>query len=452
MARALIAGAPPLAVRAHRQVIDRETGKWRTAKKHEGRASTDRFRAQASVRLFSGEVVKADATAKTASAAEARLKAKLNALLAASDPKQPAPTMTVGEVTRSWLDDPRRHAQADTTRALYAHVAERWLLGELTPDLAKLPMQDVDSEDVTTWLLAIAEHSGVPTAKTARSVLSSVFKYALSRRLATFNVTRDASPPDERVVAEVRARRAAQTPVEVVRAKKRGPGAALDPQRGFTAAEQDRVIATVRATAWAIEEDLPDLLAYLVGTGVRLGEALVVVWDDLDLDHTGWAADARLSDEHAWVRTGTYTASRVPGAGVQRKEHGATKRGERALALPTWLADILRERLATRTSDIVFGNPLAPDAFRDASRVTKLVRRLLDSIDGDDGKPLTWASSHTFRRTMVTTFHRALVPDRTIADQTGHDQVQVLQEHYFARLRLSTLAAELVTVPGTASA
>ncbi len=115
-----------------------------------------------------------------------------------------------------------------------------------------------------------------------------------------------------------------------------------------------------------------------------------------------------------------------------------------------WLADILRARSATRTSDIVFGKPLDPGAFRGVSGVTKLVRRLLDSIDGDDGEPLAWASSQSFRRTMVTSFHRALVPARAIADQTGHDQV--LQEHYFAHLRLSTLAAELVTAPGTTNA
>lgn len=283
-------------------------------------------------------------------------------------------------------------------------------------------------------------------------MLSSVCKYAIQRDLATFNPTRDASLPDARVVAEVRARRADARPANGAPSRKRGPSAALDPRRGFTAAEQDRVIATARKTPWAVEEDLPDLLVYLVGTGVRLGEALVVEWDDVDLDHTGWAAGAYLPESLAWVRTGTFTASRVPGAGVRRKEHGSTKRGERALALPAWLADVLRARSATRAGNVVFGNPLDPSAFRDVSRVTKLVRRLLDSIDGDDGKPLTWASSHTFRRTMVTGFHRALIPDRSIADQTGHDQVQVLQAHYFARLRVSTLAAELVAVPGTTNA
>ncbi len=77
----------------------------------------------------------------------------------------------------------------------------------------------------------------------------------------------------------------------------------------------------------------------------------------------------------------------------------------------------------------------------------KLVRRLLDGLEGDDGRPMTWASSHTFRRTLVTGMHLDSVPHALIADATGHDDLRVLQEHYVARMRVSTLAADRLADP-----
>lgn len=56
---------------------------------------------------------------------------------------------------------------------------------------------------------------------------------------------------------------------------------------------------------------------------------------------------------------------------------------------------------------------------------------------------LTWASSHSFRRTLTTYLHGAGVPDRKIAGQGGWKRVQVMQDHYFAAVPESTVAADL---------
>lgn len=60
-----------------------------------------------------------------------------------------------------------------------------------------------------------------------------------------------------------------------------------------------------------------------------------------------------------------------------------------------------------------------------------------------DGRPLAWASSHTFRRTLVTDVHDAHVPDRQIAGQTGHRQIAVVWDRYIARVGVSTVATDL---------
>jgi integrase len=56
---------------------------------------------------------------------------------------------------------------------------------------------------------------------------------------------------------------------------------------------------------------------------------------------------------------------------------------------------------------------------------------------------MTWASSHTFRRTLVTDAHDAGTPDRHIAGQNGHGRIKVVQDHYIARVPASTVAADL---------
>ena len=42
--------------------------------------------------------------------------------------------------------------------------------------------------------------------------------------------------------------------------------------------------ADADADAYAQRKDLPDLVRFLLATGVRLGEALAITWDDVDLD------------------------------------------------------------------------------------------------------------------------------------------------------------------------
>jgi integrase len=177
---------------------------------------------------------------------------------------------------------------------------------------------------------------------------------------------------------------------------------------------------------------------------VRVGAALATLWTDVDLDGDGWAAGADLDPQRAWLQTGTHMITRVTGGGLVRAEYGSTKRSLRRLALPQELADRLRKRRADQPGDLyVFPNPFDRTRPREVSFVTKRVRRLFDSTAGDDGQPMTWASSHSLRRTLVTDAHDAGTPDRHIAGQTGHGRLQVLQDRYIARVPASTVAAHL---------
>jgi len=181
MAATLIKGAPPKRPRAHRQVRDAETGRWRTATRGDKRATTDRWRTQASVQLWTDEVPKRDATAKTAAAAEDALVERLQALLAESSPERPRTDLTVADVARLWLAAPERHDVATSSLGVYESSCRRWLLLEPLPDLGKLRFRQLELRDVSAWLLAIASASGIPTARTARSVLSNIVRYGMRR-------------------------------------------------------------------------------------------------------------------------------------------------------------------------------------------------------------------------------------------------------------------------------
>lgn len=54
--------------------------------------------------------------------------------------------------------------------------------------------------------------------------------------------------------------------------------------RALTVEECDEWLGILDADAFAVRKDLPDLARFLLGTGCRLGEAVGVHWNDVDLD------------------------------------------------------------------------------------------------------------------------------------------------------------------------
>lgn len=54
--------------------------------------------------------------------------------------------------------------------------------------------------------------------------------------------------------------------------------------RGLTAEERRRLLAHVDADRTAVRADLPDLIRFALGSGLRVAEICAVRWMDLDLD------------------------------------------------------------------------------------------------------------------------------------------------------------------------
>ena len=100
------------------------------------------------------------------------------------------------------------------------------------------------------------------TAKTARTVVSSILGLAVRYGVLPHNAMRDVRPAKAS---------AARTTVR-------------DTSRAFTRAERDQVLVVADEHDGAEHADVADLVWFLAGTGVRIGEALTIRWRDLDLD------------------------------------------------------------------------------------------------------------------------------------------------------------------------
>ncbi len=189
--------------------------------------------------------------------------------------------------------------------------------------------------------------------------------------------------------------------------------------RALTPAEREGLLRHLQHDETARRRDLPDLVFFMLATGVRIGEALATLWSEIDLE----AGTVQI----------TSTLIRVKGEGLLRK--GTKSRaGERRLPLPMSAVAMLRRRFMTGAR---LDQPLFPDVngdFRDPANV----RRELREARSDD---LAWITSHTFRKTAATILDEAALSARLVADQLGHSRPSMTQDVYLGRRAVDSQAA-----------
>lgn len=369
-------------------------GKIRTYVDHVNeKGKADRFRAVAQYRDFDGHTRQVEAYGRSATAAENALRKRL---------KDRSETGRRGELTAMhrfsdavelWLtkfealvaDGDRSASSLDTyRRAVRLHVLPA--LGEVRLGEATTPVLD-------KFIGKIKADVGPPTAKTCRSVLSGVMGLA-TRYGAVF-----ANPVRE---------------VDRIEAK------AKKPPRALTDSERVTWLTQLRADEKAVRKDLPDLTFFMLATGVRIGEALAVLWEQIDVQ--------------AGIVEITHTIIRVKGEGLVRKVTKSSA-GERALKLPTSATAMLRRRFMT---GVRLDHPVFPDilgSFRDPANV----RRDFRDARGED--TLAWITSHNFRKTVATILDEAALSPRQVADQLGHARPSMTQDVYMGRKVLNPGAA-----------
>lgn len=262
---------------------------------------------------------------------------------------------------------------------------ERQLWNHVLPALGEVRLAEATTPLIDKVVGAIKADVSPATAKSCRSVISGVMGLAVRYGASGHNPVRE---------------------VERIEAKP-----SKEP-RALTAAERAQLIRQLRDDEKARRKDLPDLVAFMLVTGCRIGEALAVVWSQVVFN---------LGTVEI-----THTIVRFKGEGLLRKT-GKTGTGESLLQLPTWATSMLRARFMTGAR---LDQPLFPDAlggFRDPANVRRDIR------DARGEEELAWITSHTFRKTTATVLDEAGLSSRVVADQLSHARPSMTQDVYMGR-------------------
>jgi integrase len=367
---------------------------------------------------------------------------------------------------------------ADGTRSPTSlDTYRRALTNHVRPAIGELHIAEATTQRLDTVLFSIKDHAGASTARTCRAVISGAMKLAVRYGAITVNPTRE---------------------VDAIDAKPKNPPRALTPE------EVTLLQKTLTADGHALQADLPDLVTFMLSTGVRIGEALAVLWHQVNLE----AGTVKI----------THTIARPPGQGLIRKTT-KSRTGERVLSLPTWATTSLRTRHTpgTRPDAPVFPDtmggyrdpsntrrslrtalsPAASTARRELGQTLRALRRqkrlsrkqaaqilgwpqtrlelietgrlkpnhrlisslaktyeidldnspdlltqLRDATKPAESDKLAWIHTHALRKTTATALDNAGHTARQIADQLGQAKISITQDTYLHRQPANPAAAQ----------
>ena len=350
------------------------------------------YRARVLVRDYDGAVRALERRGSTKAAAERALKSALRDRAPVHASGDIAAESRVSDLAEAWYAGLAN--LSPVTMQAYRDRLDRQILS----GLGQLRIRELSIGVLDRHLRLVADKHGVATARTCRSVLSG---------MCTLAARHDAL---------------AQNPVRAV-----GPvtGRPKKAPRALTLPELRQLRAALTYDDRAIGRDVPDLISFLMATGLRIGEACGLAWDAVNLE-TG-AIEVRAA------------AIRVRGQGLLVKST-KTDAGTRTLLVPRWCVTMLRERAASldlpedsRGSRPVFSAPLG--GWRDPSNTQADLREAFATAGFD------WVTSHVFRKTVATLMDHAGLSSRAAADQLGHANTSMTTDVYFGRKVAATGAA-----------
>lgn len=301
------------------------------------------------------------------------------------------PDTLVSVVAEKWFAE--LEGKSPSTMQAYRDRLDRQIL----PALGAVRVRELTVGLVDRHLAAVKKTNGPSVAKMTKSVLSGVCRLATRHDALPSNPCRD---------------------VATISTKPRKQPTSLSVD------DVKKIRAWFSADKKATDRDLPDLVAFMLGTGLRIGEACAVCWPDVDLE-----------DRTVAVRG---TVLRLRGQGLIIKASPKSAAGERVLELPTWGVELLRRRASRDDTDgPVFPAPLS-GGLRDPSNTRRGLRQAFEEM----GMP--GITSHAFRKTVATLMDDGGLSARQAADQLGHAKPSMTTDIYYGRKKRATGAAEVL--------
>ena len=311
----------------------------------------------------------------------------------------------VRDVGERWLAQVQARVEAgDRSPRTYETYLSVWNL-HVRPGLGDLQLREATTARCEAWLVELRKRLGptsASTCSTARSVLSGVLGYAARMDAIPANPVRDLSPIPG-------AGKRTRKPRSMTAAERAEWLSWLDTHVAHDPSKPRRPELHHRADEIIASRALGDVTRFMLGTGCRIGEAMAVSWDEVDLD-AGTVAIC-------------WHIIRVKGDGLVRMAGAKSDAGDRVLKLPRWCVDMLMRRRTDPSS----GYPVFPDAlggWRDPNLVMRWLRWSRDEAG------FSWVTSHVFRQTVITVLNAAGLPTSEVADQAGHARVSQTQDYF----------------------
>jgi integrase len=360
-------GRPPLPVGTH--------GKIRTVAPTNGHSS---WRAIVNYRDEDGKTRRVERNGRSEAAAVRELKKALR------DRSGPDAGEISGDtrfrvIADLYLAEVKRRRKPTTYDTYALHMRNQVL-----PALGDLRAREITVVRIERFLRACEQRLQPNTVRSVRTVVSGVLAHAARMGAIRSNPTRDASPIEGQK-KEIRA---------------------------LTADERSELMAKLDADEVAQSHDIPDLVAFLLGTGCRIGEAIATDVAAVDMDARTIAINANIV--------------RVRGTGLVRHS-GKTFAARRVLPLPAFLVEMFDARGLRDAAPDALLFPNTEGGWRDphntGARLRDAVRRA--------GFP--WVTSHVFRKTAITVLDQAGLSARAIAGHSGHSRPSITQDVYMDR-------------------
>jgi integrase len=363
------------------------------------------WRAKVRYRGHDGVIRDLSRSGKTKTAAERALKLALAQALQTTSGGEFTARSRFREVAAPWLARQEERAEAGERAAGTIDNYRSILNNRVLKALGELQLFEVTTGRLNKFLATVKEETSAAHARTARAVVGGIPRYAIGSSGALMtNPIRDIDPIEGGPKRRVRA---------------------------LTRDERRTWLAQLELDPKAVRHDLPDLTRFMLATGVRIGEALALYWEDVMLpdEDAGGLGVARFE----------WTVVRLKGVGLVRTDP-KTPASERTIPLTSWAVDLLRRRrriaLAEGRSPT---SPVFPDSLgglRDPSNT----RRSLRECRGSAG--FSWVKSHVYRKTAGTVLDEAGYSAREIADFLGHARPSVTLDHYIGRGSVSSSIAD----------
>ncbi|SDH31770.1 tyrosine-type recombinase/integrase [Pseudonocardia oroxyli] len=375
--------------------------------------------AVARFRDFDGVTRRVKRTGKTKTAALGALQDEIK--LRMGSPAQPLrPTDTVARAAEMWLAKLDAQVAEGTRAATTADTYKQRLNSVVLPGMGQWRLRECTVGRLDAFFAGLVPTHGAQSRKTVRTVVSQILRLAVKHEALRDNPVRHLDPIE----------------------------GGSKPPRALTAEERRRFLAWMagksdnkeeaRAQASARRRDLPDIVTFMLGTGVRIGEALAVRWCDVDLDGVPVVEGEEIRAVPIVAITGNVVRHR--GQGLHRHS-GKTASSLRIVPLPQFVVEMLKQRSVDGPEVPVF--PAAGRnglSWKDPNNMSTYIR------DARQAAGMTWpVTSHTFRKTAATIWHDSgMLTDRQKADLTGHAKISTLTDIYVARGELHAAGAAVM--------